>query len=269
MQYDPIKKSLGIFFNKSVILRKLFYRLLDLLLLRTWHVKKALGEISSELPDNASVLDAGSGFGQYSWRMSSRYRHWKIKAIDIKQEQIDDCRDFFYRTGRAGRVKFELADLIEFNEKNKYDLILSVDVMEHIEDDMRVFQNLHGALKAGGILLISTPSDKGGSDVHDSHGKSFIEEHVRDGYNIDDIQNKLITAGFSKISAKYTYGTAGQLSWLLSMKLPVKMLNASYAFFLILPFYYILAFPVSLLLNTLDLYSTNKSGTGLLVEAEK
>ncbi len=42
MQYDPIKKRLGDAFNKSPWRRKLFYRLLDLLLLRTWHVKKAL-----------------------------------------------------------------------------------------------------------------------------------------------------------------------------------------------------------------------------------
>jgi hypothetical protein len=40
MQYDPIKKTLGTVFNKTPFLRILFYRLLDLLLLRTWHVKK-------------------------------------------------------------------------------------------------------------------------------------------------------------------------------------------------------------------------------------
>ena len=42
MKYDPIKRSLGVVFNKKPILRKLFYRLLDLLLLRAWHIKKAI-----------------------------------------------------------------------------------------------------------------------------------------------------------------------------------------------------------------------------------
>ena len=32
------------------------------------------------------VLDAGSGFGQYTWRMSSRFRGWSIKGIDINNE---------------------------------------------------------------------------------------------------------------------------------------------------------------------------------------
>jgi SAM-dependent methyltransferase len=269
MQYDPIKQSLGKFFNKSVLLRKIFYSLLDLLLLRTWHVRRALKKISSRYPKNALVLDAGSGFGQYTWLMTSRYKQWIIKAVDIKEEQIDDCRTFFNKTGRSDKVIFEKTDLLSFNETSKYDIILSVDVMEHIEDDLSVFRNMYQAIKTGGVLIISTPSDKGGSDVHNDHEESFIEEHVRDGYSIGDIKNKLDKAGFKNIRARYTYGIPGQLSWHISMKLPVKMLNISYAFFIILPFYYIIAFPVSFILNIMDLYSEHISGTGLLVEAEK
>ena len=42
MQYDPIKKVLGHLFNKTPFLRVIFYKLLDILLLRTWHVKKEI-----------------------------------------------------------------------------------------------------------------------------------------------------------------------------------------------------------------------------------
>jgi SAM-dependent methyltransferase len=269
MQYDPIKKSLGIFFNKSVVLRKVFYALLNLLLLRTWHVKRALKKISSGFPDGAKVLDAGSGFGQYTWLMSRSYRKWRIKAIDIKQEQIEDCKAFFSKTGKSGTVNFERADLTDFDETANYNIVLSVDVMEHIEDDLKVFRNFFNALARKGILLISTPSDKGGSDVRNDQDESFIEEHVRDGYNISDIRIKLEKTGFGNISTRYTYGFYGQLSWLLSMKIPVRLLNMSYWFFVILPFYYLIIFPVSLILNIIDLYSNNTTGTGLLIVAEK
>ena len=269
MQYDPIKKSLGTFFNKSIILRKLFYSLLDLLLLRTWHVKSSLKRVQKRIPDKAFILDAGSGFGQYTWRMSSRYKNWSIKGVDIKQEQIDDCTSFFERTGRSERVKFEVADLTTLRTPDTFNLILSVDVMEHIKEDEIVFHNLYDSLSKGGILIVSTPSDKGGSDVHGENEESFIGEHVRDGYNIDDIRKKLERAGFSAINTRYTYGFPGQLSWLLSMKYPVKMLNLSYGFFLLLPLYYLVVFPVALILNLADLYAEHRSGTGLLIEAEK
>ena len=45
MQYDPIKRFLGNVFNKSPFLRKTFYGLLDLLLLRALHVHKELRTI--------------------------------------------------------------------------------------------------------------------------------------------------------------------------------------------------------------------------------
>ena len=63
-------------------------------------------------------------------------------------------------------MSFQTCDLTTLTDINCYDLILSVDVMEHIEEDVIVFQNFYRSLKENGILLISTPSDKGGSDVH-------------------------------------------------------------------------------------------------------
>jgi SAM-dependent methyltransferase len=269
MQYETLKKSLGRFFTKSLFLRRTLYFLLDILLLRAWHVKKAIKKTGSRLAGNANILDAGSGFGQYTWRMSSFYKGWRIKAIDINNEQVEDCNKFFNRTGRSERVTFETGDLAALNEIDNYDFIITVDVMEHIEQDELVFRNFSKALKKNGILLISTPSDKGGSGVHDNNEGSFIDEHVRTGYGKEEITGKLTVAGFNRINVNYTYGKAGSLSWILSMKYPIKMLNKSYLFFFILPFYYLFTFPVSFFLNIIDLNFRHNTGTGLLVIAEK
>jgi SAM-dependent methyltransferase len=269
MQYESIKSSLDKFFSGPLFMRKLLYFLLDLLLLRTWHVKKALRKISREMPKESVVLDAGSGFGQYTWRMCKMNRNWKISAVDINKDHIENCSAFFHRAGLSEKVSFFTADLTKFDESLKYNLILSVDVMEHIKDDETVFRNFHNSLKESGIVLISTPSDQGGSDVHGDEDDSFIDEHVRNGYGIKEITDKLTRAGFSKVEVKYTYGIAGNISWRLSMKNPVKMLNKSYFFFIILPFYYLIIFPVSIILNIFDLTITHKSGTGLLVTARK
>ena len=275
MKYDPIKRSLGEVFNKTPMLRKLFYSLLDLLLLRTWHVKKAFRRWAKDYRGKeANILDAGSGFGQYSYFMSKMDPRWNIKGVDVKEEQIADCNNFFNQINR-NNAHFEVADLVKFNEKDKYDFILSVDVMEHIEDDVQVFKNFFAAMRPGGTLLISTPSDQGGSDVHDHEHDhedgehSFIDEHVRDGYNIREIQDKLAEAGFKDTEASYTYGTPGKISWKLSMKYPILMLNASKIFFIILPFYYLITFPISLVLNYMDVNMKHDTGTGLNVITHK
>lgn len=273
MHYDPIKRQLGNLFNRSPFLRKLFYRLLDLLLLRAWHVKKALKAIQAESSSsNLNILDAGSGFGQYCYRMTRLFPAAKILGVDVKQEQMDDCNQFFQQIGKRNEVTFEVADLTQYKKIDHYNLILSVDVMEHILEDETVFENFSQSLKHGGILLISTPSDQGGSDTdhHEEEGShGFIEEHVRDGYNKEDITAKLLRAGFSSVDVSYTYGKYGSLAWKFSMKYPILMLGASKLFYLILPFYYLLFFPVCAILNCLDTNRSNDSGTGLLVKAIK
>lgn len=275
MQYDPIKRSLGKVFNRTPGLRKLFYRLLDLLLLRTWHIKKEIRRWAKTAPVKANILDAGSGFGQYTYYLARKSSAWNILGVEIKTEQIEDCSTFFERI-RKKNVSFRYADLTQFVHPDAYDLILSVDVMEHIEADVKVFENFRQSLKKGGMLLISTPSDQGGSDVH-HHGhseegaqqSSFIDEHVRDGYNIREIQDKLRKAGFSRTEARYSYGTPGKISWRLSMKYPISLLNMSKAFFILLPLYYLLTFWLALVLNLLDVHGSHKTGTGLIVKAWK
>ncbi|NMD16349.1 MAG: class I SAM-dependent methyltransferase [Bacteroidales bacterium] len=275
MQYDPIKSDLGRFFNRTPRLRILFYRLLNLLLLRTWHVKKELRIWESQHRETAKILDAGMGFGQYSYLLAQHHPNWEILGVDIKDDQVDDCNTFFRKAGLKN-ARFEMADLERFSSPPLFDLILSIDVMEHIPNDEAVFQNFFHALKPGGMLLISTPSDQGGSDVHphdedisENASHSFIGEHVRDGYNILMIQKKLREAGFSCTEAYYTYGKPGKISWNLSMKYPIVMLNLSKLFFILLPFYYLIAFPFALLLNQMDISRKHSSGTGLIVKAWK
>ncbi len=276
MQYDPIKRSLGKVFNQSPGLRKIFYSLLDILLLRTWHVKKAFKQWAKTSNAEVNILDAGMGFGQYSWFMARLKPKAHIKGVDVKSEQVDDCNQFFAQA-KQNNAQFEIADLTKFQEKEKYDFILSVDVMEHIEEDVEVFKNFHFSMKNGAMLLVSTPSDQGGSDVHHHHdhehendgSDSFIDEHVRDGYSIADIKEKLKIAGFSKSEVYYSYGWPGKISWQISMKYPILMLNTSKIFFIILPFYYLVVFPFALILNYLDLQLKHKTGTGLIVKAWK
>jgi SAM-dependent methyltransferase len=266
MQYDPIKRSLGSVFNSTPFLRKVFYFLLDVLLLRSWHIRSELKKLNFN--DVKHILDAGSGFGQYTFWMSKKFKQAQILAVDVKEEQVADCNGFFIKLGKQ-QVTFEVGDLVTFVQPEKFDLVLCVDVMEHIEEDVQVLTNYCSSLKKGGMLMISTPSNMGGSDVHDDGETSFIEEHVRDGYGIDEIEEKCKRAGFSRVEARYSYGAPGKLSWKLSMKYPMLMLNTSKLFFILLPFYYVITMPVALILNAFDVSGSHETGTGLIVKAWK
>ena len=268
MHYDPIKNVIGNVARTSPLVRRFFYAVLGIMFLREWYVKRALRVLLGGKRDPFTMFDAGSGFGQYSYYCAKHFPSATIYAVDVKDEQIADCRSFFLKE-KLGNVSFEVEDLTIPKHDGRFDFILSVDVMEHIQEDLQVFRNFYHALKPGGKVLINTPSNLGGSDAHDESDPSFIEEHARNGYSVDDITRKLKSAGFHLEKVTYTYGPIGSAAWRLGIKYPMLMLNKSKLYFILLPFYYILTLWLTLLLMYADYKFTNKRGTGLLVVAVK
>ena len=267
MEYDPIKDSLGRLFSANPLLQRFFFWLLHLFFLRAWHVKLVLRQIFAEFSnrDVIRVLDAGTGFGQYADFMVRVSPLTRILAVDVKHDYLENARRYFDRTPYADRVELTYEDLTQLQAEGPFDLILSVDVMEHIEDDRAVFRNFARVLAPGGYVVINTPSDLGGSDVQGDEDASFIGEHVRDGYNMDELKQKLADAGLKTARAKYTYGKYGSVAWRLLIKWPMLMLSKSRLFLALLPFYYIPVLPVGLVLNAMDVRTDNSAGTGLVV----
>ena len=141
--------------------------------------------------------------------------------------------------------------------------------MEHIQDDIKVFSNFYRALKKDGFLLINTPSVFGGSDVHSDEDESFIGEHARIGYSQEDLENKLHPLGFKTYKCQYTYGFWGDKAWRLGIKYPMLLLNISKIFFIVLPIYYLVTFPLTFLMMVLDFNLNNKVGSGINFIAKK
>jgi SAM-dependent methyltransferase len=269
MYYDPIKNIFANTIRKFPSLRVLFYKILDLMFLRSWFVRRELKNIRKQFGDlNISIYDAGSGFGQYTYFMSKKLNPCHIFSVDVKEDWINDCRNFFNQK-EIKNVSFAVEDLTSVTHQNKFDLIVCVDVMEHITEDEKVFKNFYSGLKEGGYLLINSPSIYGGSDVHKDEEDSFIGEHARDGYSKEDLEDKLHPLGFSTYKSRYTYGFWGDKAWRLGIKYPMVLLNISKLFLVILPIYYLLTFPFTLIMMNLDFTSESKSGSGINFIAKK
>lgn len=269
MYYDPIKNVFADTIKKFPFLTVLFYKTLDLMFLRSWYVRRELKNLRSVFGEKEiSIYDAGTGYSQYTYFMASKIRPNNIYAIDVKEDWIKNSREFFANR-KLDNVSFGIEDLTKIDHSDRFDLILSVDVMEHIEDDVKVFKNFFNALKPGGFLIINTPSIYGGSDAHEDEDESFIGEHARVGYSFDDLENKLKPIGFSIYRKRFTYGSWGVRSWRLGIKYPMLMLNASKLFFVVLPFYYLVTLPFTLLMMYVDYKGSNKIGAGVNLIAQK
>ena len=269
MYYDPVKEIFASVIKKNPLLRILFYKILDLIFLRSWYVRRELKKLRKEFGNkNLEILDAGTGYAQYTYFMTKKLQPNNIYAVDVKEEWIKESKEFFSERGFSN-VRFGIEDITSINYDERFDLIVCVDVMEHIEEDIPVFRNFYNALKKGGYLLINTPSTFGGSDVHEEEGKSFIGEHAREGYSREDFKSKLKPIGFSIHSSKYSYGFWGDKAWRLGIKYPMLLLNISKIFFLVLPVYFLVTFPFVFVMMLVDYVSENKIGTGITLIARK
>lgn len=269
MEYDPVKDRFGGMVAGRYWPTRMLFTLLHIFFLRAWYVRRALKDILDGMGGPVQMLDAGTGFGQFAYWVAKKYPNVKIHAVDIKQEYLDRAEIFFTQAQISDRATFAIDDLTELEADGPFDLILSVDVMEHIEEDVRVFEHFFRVLRPGGRLIINTPSDTGGSDVGVQGGESFIGEHVRGGYGREEIRKKLIRAGLVVDSIRYTYSTFGGIAWRLSIKWPMQMLNASFLLIALLPVYYLITLPAALVMNAIDVSFDNDTGTGLMVVAHR
>ena len=260
MKYEPLKDVLWGLMQVMPCTRKLFYRLLDMLLLRQRYVKRAIKKHAAD-KRYLHVYDAGAGYGQYSWHILQNWNQSRVFALDLKADYLMDFAGWLEEEMRS-RFSYAQGDLQVYEPKNQYDMALAIDILEHIPDDMAVLSRIHSCLKAGGKLIISTPSDT-------DEAAKFTAEHVRPGYSMAEIIGKLEKTGFHIVESYYSYGVWGSLAWRLSIKYPLMLLAKSKIYILLLPFYYLPVLPFTSLFNWLDTRLKNPSGTGIILVAQK
>lgn len=269
--YDPVKDRFASQIRHARFLRTIFYRLLDLFFLRGWYVRSILRKLWRDEFGKRSqlkLLDAGCGFGQYDSFILRSFSNVWVKSVDVKEDYLNDCRRYFKRDIDKGRIRFDEADLLEFHQDSEYDAVVCVDVLEHIEDDVRVMTNMANSLKKGGYFIMHSPSDLAGKDAGED--EFFVEEHARAGYSKEELDQKLRKAGFDSTQIRYTYGSFGHAGWVILIKYP--MLWLTRAGLVILPalfLYYLITLLPGLLLLRLDMMRENKMGAGICALAKK
>lgn len=268
--YDPVKDRFAAIIRRFRFLRTIFYKLLDLFFLRSWYVRAVLRRFGSLLDKRGpwKLLDAGSGFGQYDRFILNQFEHVTVKAIDVKADYLEDARRYFRDDVEKGRIAFEQEDLLELDYEEEYHFAICIDVLEHIEEDVKAMTNIQQSLATDGYFLMHSPSIYSEEDAEGD--TTFVDEHARSGYSRDDLREKLREAGLRPVHIAYTYGERGHLAWRLLIKYPMLWMNRIKLW--ALPFmavYYVFTLPIGLTLMWLDLNEPNERGTGIYALARK
>ncbi|MBI2613550.1 MAG: methyltransferase domain-containing protein [Candidatus Levybacteria bacterium] len=99
-----------------------------------------------------SVLDLGCSDGYGSFLIAKISK--ETVALDIDKKTIEDARKKY----SMANLKFVLGNALSLKWKNKFDIVVSFQVIEHIEDVNLYLHQIKKVLKKGGIFILSTPN---------------------------------------------------------------------------------------------------------------
>lgn len=153
---------------------------------------------------NGKVLDIGCGTGQNLILISKNIVSGV--GIDISNERLKIAKKIA-ELNSLKNLKFENKSALENNfKKESFDWIICTEVLEHIENDELVLDNISKWLKKNGKLLITTPAEKMFTKINEKL-RNYVGEpdHVRVGYNIQELSKRLEKKGFTIEKAEY-YG---------------------------------------------------------------
>lgn len=109
--------------------------------------------IISELSEDATVLELGFGEGYGAHLLSQEVK--ELVALDVNDAVIA------YSNEKYGgpNCRFQCYDghKIPFSA-NHFDHVISLQVIEHVEDDISFVKEIHRVMKPGGVSWITTPN---------------------------------------------------------------------------------------------------------------
>lgn len=256
------------------VFRKVMFLLRFLTQLREWYIFRELDSLLKERGVE-SMLDAGCGYGEYSYFAGSRFPGLSVTSLEYDGGLAADFGEFARRVGLSN-IRVLEGDVLGLQEQGAYDLILCGSVLEHLEEDEKALGNLVAALRPGGRILVYVPTAPRRYLPHyrwmeaaaDRRAGGSQYGHVRD-YSRSEIEGKMEAADLKTLKTVNTYGIFGALAFEILYTFLPHSSRFSRRHWLILPPYFLLLHPFVLILMCMDLLWNNKRGNGFMGIAER
>ena len=125
------------------------------------------------LPWPARILDAGCGSGR---NMVELARFGTVTGVELSQTSIE-----LARAREAGEVVAGSVLEMPFDD-HSFDLAVTLDVIEHLEDDEGALRELRRTVAPGGALLVTVPAYQwlwSGHDVINHHHRRYTRRTLQ------------------------------------------------------------------------------------------
>ncbi|GAB5418337.1 MAG: hypothetical protein Crog4KO_15590 [Crocinitomicaceae bacterium] len=142
------------------------------------------------------LLDVGAGYGFFM--EVAKQRGWDVYGTELTDEAVEHCES---KGLKMFKGEFHKIDF----EKESFDVIVSIEVLEHLNTPRNYVNQAHKILRDDGVLYLTTPNFN-----------SVLRYRLKDQYNVIEYPNHLCyytphtlqklfsESGFNKVDVKTT-----------------------------------------------------------------
>ncbi len=173
-----------------------------------WHALKNI--LKSEIEAGSVILDIGGYDGYISHKLRGIFPHLKIAVVDVDKSGLGIARECDLNAICASGLALPVGD-------NRIDVVLCLDIIEHIEEDYLLISEISRVLKKKGKIILTTPMQNGISfpflsrEKTDALNKSW--GHFHKGFSLEKIKMlfeknglKIVTTGsFFNLISRFVY----------------------------------------------------------------
>ncbi|MGE8720182.1 class I SAM-dependent methyltransferase [Leptospira terpstrae] len=155
-------------------------------------------------------LEAMCGLAEGSNLLRKAYPKLKLFAFDYSDEMVLAAQQ-----ENVGFEKIFQADVINFSEKNKYDIVIILGGLHHVPNFVdKVLTNIYQSLRKDGIFINLEPTHNNFlfKYIRESVYKknSLFEENTERGFTLSEYNEKLVNAGF-RLKKQFFPGLIGYI----------------------------------------------------------
>jgi SAM-dependent methyltransferase len=165
------------------------------------------------------ILEIGTGSGFFLDFASENFPNSRLTGLEYDERLLYEAQR---RAPNASIIQGN-AECFELG-LNKYDLIVSFQVIEHLYNPEAMLENVKAHLKSGGIFLVTTPNLSGiGAQIMKDRWQGYRDDHVSLMHK-RDWESLIKTKGFSSLYSGSTFFSGvpvmnkfplGIINWLL------------------------------------------------------
>lgn len=106
--------------------------------------------VQKQIKPNSTVLDVGCGSGVLSHLLSQK--GCKVTGVDIDKNRVNFCKkEYPY-------ITFLQEDILKLNLKERFDYVVCLDTLEHLNNIEIAVKNLKKHMKINGSLIVGVPT---------------------------------------------------------------------------------------------------------------